>query len=163
MEMADLLTTIRRNHALEHATVACLLQKLGGKERVVGRAGLTGFYLYGDLPAEMVEEAAKEALQRLQKGERGLAVAPFCGTNLATAAIIIGLASFLFSRGAKGWRELRRLVAASLVALLLSQPLGRLAQRYLTTSADLAGVRIRRIVQRGEGKRAGYKVETVQL
>ncbi len=161
--MAELLTAIRRNHALEHATVALLAQKLKGQVRLVGRAGLTGFYLYGDLPTEVVEETAREALERLQKGEEELALSPLCGTNLAIAAIITGLASLFLSRGVKGWRKLQRLVTASLVALLLSQPLGRLAQKYLTTSADLAGVRIRRVVRRGEGKRTSHKVETIQL
>jgi len=161
--VADLLTTIRRNHALEHATVALLAQKLEGRVRLVGRAGLTGFYLYGDLPSEMVEEAAKEALKRLQRGQEELAFSPFCGTNLAVTAVLTALASLFLSRGTRGWQRLQRLIGAALVALLLAQPLGRLAQKYLTTSTDLAGVRIRQVIRRGEGRQTVYKVETVQL
>jgi len=161
--VADLLTRIRRNHALEHATVALLAQKLEGRARLVGRAGLTGFYLYGDLPGEMVEEAAKEALKRLQRGQEELALSPFCGTNLAVTVLLTALASLFLSQGTRGWQRLKRLIDAALLALLLAQPLGRLAQKYLTTSTDLAGVRIRQVIRRGEGKQTVYKVETVQL
>ncbi len=143
--------------------MALLIQKLEGKVQLVGRAGLTGFYLYGDLPSEMVEEAAKEALKRLQKGQEELAFSPFCGTNMAVTAILTALASLLLSRGTRGWQRLQRLLSAALFAILLAQPLGRLAQKYLTTSTDLAGVRIRQVTRRGEGKQTVHKIETVQL
>lgn len=143
--------------------MALLAQKLEGRARLAGRAGLTGFYLYGDLPGEMVEEAAREALKRLQKGQEELAFSPFCGTNLAVTVLLAALASLLFSRGTRGWQRLKRLIDAALLALLLAQPLGRLAQKYLTTSTNLSGVRIRQVIRRGEGRQTVYKVETVQL
>ena len=44
--------------------------------------------LLGDVPTEQVESAVREALQRLKAGERGLAVHPNCGTNLATTGLL---------------------------------------------------------------------------
>ena len=54
---------LRRNHALEHATVAVLLAK-HGPMRVAGRARLDGFLLYGDVDTEEITACAREALRR---------------------------------------------------------------------------------------------------
>jgi len=158
-----ILNDIRQNHALEHATVALLLRQLEGNVRVIGRASLTGFYLYGDIPAEAVEKASREALQRLQEGEEGLAVSPMCGTNLVVAGLAAGLASVIAARGHSGLRKWDRVFKASIVAVLLAQPLGRLAQKHLTTTPDLADVSIAKVVTKGEGKQTRHKVELIHF
>ena len=56
-----IIGSIRRNHALEHATIAVLANKLGHDVRLVGRATRNGFYLYGDMPTEGVRGATTEA------------------------------------------------------------------------------------------------------
>ena len=48
-----IVNKIRRNHALEHATIHVLAEN-HRPLRVVGRSTLNGFYLYGNLTAEMV-------------------------------------------------------------------------------------------------------------
>src|SRR5688572_24495883 len=88
-----LVSATRRNHALEHATVAVLLQRLGTTIRLAGRSTATGFYLYGNLPTDAVESATHEALARLKAGEADLAVTPQCGTNLAVSGILAALVS----------------------------------------------------------------------
>ena len=158
-----ILNDIKQNHALEHATVAHLLRQLEGNVRVIGRASLTGFYLYGDIPTEAVEKASGEALQRLQEGEEGLAVSPMCGTNLIVSGLAAGVASMVAARGHKGLSRFSRVVKASIIAMLVAQPLGRLAQKHVTTTADVANVAIKGVVRSGEGKRTRHKIEIVHL
>lgn len=160
-EALGMLNAIRQNHALEHATVALLLTRLEGKVRLVGRAGLTGFYIYGDIPTETLEEAAREGLRRLQEGEKDLAVSPMCGTNVAVAGFCAGIAAMIAGRGSKGLTKFNRVINASVIAVLAAQPLGRLAQKYITTTPDLDNVSIARVVKRGEGKRTRHKVELI--
>ena len=93
--MADLIGTVRRNHGLEHATIAVLLRRIGRDIRTVGRATRDGYYLYADVPTELLEECADEALRRLKAGEGHLAVSSFCGTNLAVAGALTAGASLV--------------------------------------------------------------------
>jgi len=160
-EAMDMLNALRQNHALEHATISLLLTQLEGKIRLVGRAGLTGFYLYGDIPTEVLEDAAREALRRLQEGEEELAVSPMCGTNLVVAGLAAGIASMIAGRGHRGLSKFNRVVMASVIAMLVAQPLGRLAQKHITTTADLGNVSIVRVTKRGDGRRTRHKVEVI--
>ncbi|MBT9163914.1 MAG: hypothetical protein DDT24_00835 [Chloroflexi bacterium] len=160
-EVLDMVDAIRQNHALEHATITLLMRRLEGKVRLIGRAGLTGFHIYGDVSTRALEEAAREALQRLQAGEEELAVSPMCGTNLVVAGLAVGTASMIAGRGRRGLGKFVCLVEAAMLAMLVAQPLGRLAQKYLTTTADLDNVSIMRVVKKGEGKWARHKVEVI--
>ena len=155
----SVINDIRQNHALEHATITLLQKQLEGNVRLIGRASLTGFYLYGDVPTKAVEKAAKEALRRLQEGEEDLAVSSMCGTNLVVAGLAAGLASIIAARGHSGLRRLDRVFTASIAAMLLAQPLGRLAQKHITTTPDLMNVSIARVVRKVEGKQTRHKVE----
>ncbi|HLF78486.1 MAG TPA: DUF6391 domain-containing protein, partial [Dehalococcoidia bacterium] len=53
---------VRRNHALEHATVSLLLSRLGPNLRLVGRASGDGFFIYGSVPSEVLSQCAQEGL-----------------------------------------------------------------------------------------------------
>ncbi len=161
-EALDMLNAIRQNHALEHATIALLMRRLGGKVRLIGRSGLIGFEIYGDIPTRVLEESAQEALRRLQEGEEELAIAQACGTNLVVAGLAVGTAAMIAGRGRNGLGKFIRLVEAAMLAMLIAQPLGRLAQKHLTTTADLDNVSIVRVVKRGEGKWARHRVEVVR-
>src|SRR2546428_9036412 len=90
--LKSIINAVRRNHALEHATISILLNR-HGPMRVVGRAVPDGFYIYGDVPTERLRELADEALTRLQRGEADLAVSPLCGRNIAVAGVLAGLGS----------------------------------------------------------------------
>jgi len=133
---------IRRNHALEHATIH-LLSARHPHLSLVGRSDAAGFYLFGNVPTELVDEAVHEALSRLRAGEHRLAIHPQCGTNLLTSALLAGAGSFLALAGGRQqtWRDrLDRLPLAVLTAvlgLIVAQPLGTAIQRNVTTLGDL--------------------------
>ena len=137
-----MIAAVRRNHALEHATISILLGKAGQQTRVVGRATLDGFYIYGDIPTDAIRQAASEGLARLKAGEWQLAISPLCGTNLAVAGMLAGLASLLALGNRGRFERLPNVLTAAILAVVAAQPLGRLVQKHLTTSADLAGLEI---------------------
>lgn len=156
----EIIGAVRRNHALEHATVAVLMSRRGPTLRLVGRAAPDGFYLYGNVPEAELAEAAAEALERLQRGEAQLAVTPLCGTNLAVAGTLAGLASLLAMGSGDRWQRLPNVLLGTLLAVVAAQPLGRWVQQHLTTSPDLSGTRIVGIRRGGSGRRRSFKVET---
>lgn len=157
------IDSTRRNHALEHATIAVLLHRLGPAIRLMGRSTASGFYIYGDVPTDDIVDAAKEGLNRLQRGESELAVSPLCGTNLAVGGILAGLASLLALGTKRHNDRVSRAILAATGALVLAQPLGRLAQKYVTTRADLDGVKISRILRNGNSRWPVHKVETSKI
>ena len=65
---SDLITILRQNHALEHATISLLTKKLEANVRIIGKSTFDGFYIYGDIPSKAVREAATESLIRLKWG-----------------------------------------------------------------------------------------------
>ena len=158
----DLITALRQNHALEHATIAILVRKMGLNVRLVGQATTTGFYIYGNTPTEAVQEAATEGLTRLQRGESELALSPLCGTNVSVAGILAGMACFLALKGKRQGRRLPLAILAATWAIIAAQPIGRAAQKHVTTSADLSNVTIKRITRRGAGARILHKIETAR-
>jgi hypothetical protein len=151
---------VRRNHALEHATVSLLLAKLGPDIRLVGRAVHDGFYIYGDIPTDALTQCAHEGLTRMKRGEAFWAVTPLCGTNIATAGILASLASLAVTgKGTRGDRVPSAMMAGVL-AVLFSQPLGRILQKHITTSPDLVDTEIVGIERRGKG--GTHKVVTTR-
>jgi len=156
----DVLASVRRNHALEHATIAVLLGKVGPSTRLIGRASTDGFYIYGNIPADKIRESADEALVRLKQGESQLAVSPLCGTNLAVAGILAGLASLVALGGRSRLERLPNVLMAAVVAVVGAQPLGRLVQRYVTTSSDVEGLEIVAVTTAARGLAPLHKVKT---
>lgn len=151
---------VRRNHALEHATMHVLNERKGGLT-VVGRSSFSGFSLYGPLSTQEVIDAAHEALARLQRGERHLAIHPHCGTNLVASGSAAGVAAFM-ALGGSAKRRLDRLpgaLLAAVAALILSQPLGPLLQAHVTTRADVTNVVIKDIRRE---QRRGLIIHTIR-
>ena len=154
------INAIRRNHALEHATISILLSRHGPHMRVIGRAAPDGFYIYGDIPTERLKEFAHEGLERLQRGESHLAVSPLCGTNLAVAGVLAGLAS-LFAMGSRNRLQgIPGAIMAAMLAVIAAQPLGRLVQKHVTTSPELDGIRIISVERMGRRFPRLHKVRT---
>ena len=158
--IANLVGNVRRNHALEHATITVMLRKIGHDIRMVGRATGDGYYLYADIPTEMLEEATHEALQRMKSGEGYLAVSPFCGTNLAVAGALAGVASMVTMGNSNRGEKVPNVILASMLAVLAAQPVGRIVQRYLTTSPDVGDTEIVGIRAGGRGGARFHKVLT---
>ena len=154
---------IRRNHGLEHATVAVLLSRRGPTLRLVGRAGVDGFYVYGNVGEAELLSAADEALTRLQRGEGSLAVSPLCGTNLAVGGILAGLSTLAVAGDAGGrWDRLPNALVLGLVSMLAAQPAGRWLQQHVTTSPDMSETRILGVHPGGRGRTRYLKVETAR-
>jgi len=154
-----MIAALRQTHALEHATLTLLSQRYPGV-RLAGRSTPGDFIVYGDLPTAAVRQAAEEGLARLQAGEHELAIHPQCGTNLAVGGTL-GLLLPLLGLGARSrlvrWASLLLGLGAAIVA---AQPLGRLAQQHITTSTDLAGIRIASVQRQGF---AGFVSHNVTL
>ena len=161
--LGSLIGSVRRNHALEHATIAVLANRLGRDARLVGRATRSGFYLYGDMQPEQVRDSAIEALQRLRRGESHLAVSPMCGTNLAVAGILAGVSSLLALGSRSRIERVPNVLLASMLAVLAAQPLGRLVQKHVTTDPDLSDTELVSIREGGRGAGRYHKVETQRL
>ncbi len=158
--VGKLVGTVRRNHALEHATITVMLRRIGHDIRMVGRATRDGYYLYADVPKELLESSTHEALARLKSGEGHLAVSPLCGTNLAVAGALAGVASMLTMGSRNRAERLPNVILASMLAVLVAQPVGRMVQRYLTTSPDLSDTEIVGIKTGGRGGARFFKVQT---
>lgn len=163
----SLLSRIRRNHALEHATVS-ILSEQHKHLRVVARSSLQGFYIYGNVPTEGVVAAAQEGLRRLKAGQRQMAIHPTCGTNLVIAGVLAGTGVFLAMGGLSGKRPqgfLKRLArlplawTAAVAGIVLAQPLGPLLQAHVTTRADVGDLYIVDVTRE---RRAGILVHHVR-
>ena len=135
------LDAIRRNHALEHATVAVLLARRG-PTRLAGRATANGFVIIADLELEELEGAAREALRRLQAGEAALAISPLCGTTVAVGAGLSALAATLVLATGRPWTRFPNAFTAAALAAVAGQPAGRWVQQHVTTLADHGGVEV---------------------
>lgn len=140
----SIIRQIRRNHSLEHATVHILSGNIQNL-RVAGRSSNNGFILIGNLPTEEVENAAKDALKRLQNGEHNLAVHPHCGTNLATTGFLttlVGLFGFGWNGKRLSFDRLSRIMLMMTLAVIFSRPLGMDIQRHITTKGDIGDMEI---------------------
>lgn len=141
-----LIRRVRRNHGLEHATIHVLSRKVKNLS-MAGRSTVTGFYLYGNVPTQEIENAVREALTRMQNGERSLAVHPNCGTGLVTAGILTSVATLAGTAGMKRGvlERITRLPTVTLLstlALIMSQPLGLALQQHFTTLGDVGDMEI---------------------
>jgi hypothetical protein len=153
------IAIVRRNHGIEHATVHVLTAR-DPSTRLVGRADTTGFNIYGDVSTDALKSAAHEALGRLQRGERALAVHPRCGTNLVIVGLLTALAAVLALGRRPSLRKIPDVILATTMAAFAAQPLGLSLQEHVTTSGDVIGARIAGIRQKQVGR---IKVQHVDV
>ena len=69
------LNAIRKNHAMEHATISLLLEEGKVKPPIAGYATPFGFFVLGKVDSNALDEAVNSAIIRLKDGEADLAVA----------------------------------------------------------------------------------------
>jgi hypothetical protein len=136
-------TVLRQHHAIEHATVT-LVTRRSPDVQVVARSDLQGFMVYGNVDTAILKSAAEEALARLQAGQSALAVHPNCGTNLATAGLLSGLAAFVAGSGRNRslWDRVPSAILGATLALIVAAPAGRWVQANITTTGRVDGLRI---------------------
>ncbi len=158
-----LIRRIRQHHAIEHATINILMQR-NPRRHLIARSDPGGFQVYGAVEMEELRETVSEALQRLQSGERDLAIHPNCGTNIVTAGVMAGLTGVIVAAGQRRrwWEQIPLALLATTLALLAAQPIGYLAQARVTTLADVREVRLGRIERRVWGTTPVHRVVLVR-
>ena len=161
---SPMISRVRRNHGLEHAT----LQMLSRQFPHLAMAGYSypgGFWLVGNVPTETIQLAVEEALGRLRNGEHELAVHPGCGTNYLTTGVLAGLAGGLGMVGV-GKRRRDRLERLPLVfalatlGVIISQPLGRALQERVTTDGHPGRLHVIEIMRFEQGRMVLHRVRT---
>jgi hypothetical protein len=137
---------LRRNHALEHATIVVMMEREPGR-KLNGFSTDDGFFVQGVRSISEVESAAREALRRLQRGEKRLAIHRNCGTTIVAANLLAAI-FFLVALGL-GFLyldmsiDLYLMILGSVVlAFALRIPLSLLLQRFVTTDADLRNAEV---------------------
>jgi len=140
---------VRRNHALEHATLQ-VLARTDPFLRLAGYSNMGGFWIVGELSTDTLAAAVQEAVARLRAGEIGLAIHPNCGTNFVATGFLAGIAGWLGMLGAgRGFRrKLERLpviIGLVTLAIILANPLGPLLQAKVTTQPDIGSLEVVRI------------------
>jgi len=144
------LLMVRKHHAIEHASLTILQSKIPGL-RLAGYSDMYGFLVVGDVETDKLLAAVNEAIERLQAGEKGLAIHPNCGTNFAAAGLVAGSLAWLgmlgnnrsFKKQLDRWPTIVTLVTLGLVA---SQPLGPYLQANVTTDANIGNIKVKEIV-----------------
>jgi len=158
-----IISRIRRNHGLEHATITILSQHFPDR-RLAGFSDLNGFYLFGEVPSADLREAVTRALARLGNGERYLAVHPHCGTNYVASGFVAGLLAWLGMAGVRTKRDkverLPLVIALITLGFIISQPLGPMIQERITTSGDPQGMIVVDIFPVQVGRFALHRVST---
>jgi hypothetical protein len=147
LQKLNVIQTIRRNHALEHATITILRRK-GELGALGGISGLKGFWLLGDIDPTTLQEAVDEALQRLKAGEKHLAIQQQCGSNYAIPGMLAGFAAWLIMimPGKKNlktqFNRLTMVMLAVTMVTIFAAPLGPVAQQLFLTDADMGDMRV---------------------
>jgi hypothetical protein len=152
---------IRQNHALEHATITILSQKIPTLS-VSARSSTDGFLIFGDVDLVALRQSLDEALSRLQAGEAELAIHPNCGTNLAVGISLITLGTLLGFASSHARTRLATAAASSIAGWAAARPVGEYIQRHFTTLPDLQGVRVTDIIRRNFLGLTLIEVRTVQ-
>ncbi len=137
---------LRRNHALEHATIVVMMEREPGR-KLNGFSTDDGFFVQGVRSISEVESAAREALRRLKSGEKRLAIHRNCGTTIVAANLLaaifflvaLGLGFLYLDMGI----DLYLMILGSVVlAFALRIPLSLLLQRFVTTDSDLTNAEV---------------------
>ena len=156
---------IRRNHALEHATLQVLSEQ-NPKLRMAGYSDTKGFWLVGEIETEKIKAAVDQALTRLRGGEASLAVHPNCGTNLVTTGFLAGALAWLSMLGTgrssrDRFERLPMVISMVTVAMLIAQPLGPFLQEHITTDAVSGDLQVQRIERSMRGNVPMHRVTTI--
>ncbi|MFL5665097.1 MAG: DUF6391 domain-containing protein [Ktedonobacteraceae bacterium] len=152
---------VRKNHALEHATIT-ILSGMVPTLSVSARSFAGGFIIFGDVDLRLLRTAADEALRRLQAGEAELAIHPNCGTNIVVGVSLMTLGTILGMASNQTRTRVASAAASSVAGLMAARPLGEFVQRHFTTLPDLQGAKIKDIVRRKVFGFTIIEVHTIQ-
>ena len=141
----NLIAHIRKNHAMEHATIH-LLSKALPNVSFGGWSFVKGFWIIGKAELQDVQKAAEMAYARLNNGDKKLAVHPNCGTNVAVIGLCTAAAAMLTTIGTNddesGMNKFAAFTTAGMIGALAGKPLGPKVQEKITTDADVRSLSI---------------------
>lgn len=133
---------MRRNHALEHATINVIEQRYG-RSGLTGMPARDGFHLRGRISPHVITTAAQEGIRRLGRGERQLAINRRCPTSLISTQILLLIlfvgAMFLINQGYSAPLFLIAVLAAALLGPPVSPYLQRVA--LIDPNPDVLAIR----------------------
>ena len=165
--LKTILRHLRRNHALEHATINLASQRYPGIQ-IIGFSGPLGFSLYTELSVDKIAPLVHKALAALKSGHAQLAVHDNCGTNIVVTAMLTTMAT-LMGMGRRTKRPLRRLaerlpyaVLLNAIALFAAPSAGHWIQSKVTTDPQLENVKIGSLFTDYKGGFQRIRVHTVQ-
>jgi len=163
-QLRNAVSRVRRNHALEHATLQILGTKYPRKG-LVANSDVRGFWVFGEVSTETLQEAVDEALARLKNGEHQLAIHPNCGTNYVTSGILAGMFAWLAMLGRR--RSLRDsidrlplVMSLVTIALIFAQPLGPLFQANFTIDPKVGKMQVVEIIRYQRHEIPAHRVKT---
>ena len=160
MAGTGLIDRIRRNHGLEHGTIAILLER-GVRPPLAGYGTSGGFFIYGDVSTERLRSAVDEARRRMSGGQRELAVSRYCGTNMAVGVMVAALVAGLIGRRLRSKRSKAPMMVLGVMGSLWARrPLGNALQRHFTTLPDPERLEVTGIRQMHIGRRTIHRVTT---
>ncbi len=146
MELS-ILQRVRRNHAIEHAAMHLLGRTLQ-PPKLAARCDWRGITFYGDVDTGVLQSALEGGLLALNRGHRGLAVHPRCGSMISVSMLLAMLAGWLVQSDVKRKRAPGRgllSIAGVAGAMLLAQPLGYAMQKHVLTDPDASRARLESI------------------
>ncbi|NQS91285.1 MAG: hypothetical protein HQ574_02665 [Chloroflexi bacterium] len=113
----------------------------------------------------MLSETVSEALKRLKSGQEDLAIHKNCGTNLLVSGFAAGLAGAagMIGAGNKARDKFERIPTITLfsvLALMISRPLGPWVQKKLTTSGNPGSLSITSITKHTLNGTPAHRVKT---
>ena len=164
LDKLPIINTTRRNHALEHATMKVLEECYPGM-KIAGVSNPQGFFLFADLPTEVVTDAVLKAQKRLNAGEADLAIHPHCGTNLITSSLLAAATAWILLYSSSGTRKPKLYnyvfsICFAIPVYFFSEPLGPKVQKTVTTKADLGDLGVKLVESNGYGKSLVHYVHT---
>lgn len=129
---------LRRNHAIEHATVAVLVELRGRRTALAALSDPWGFTLVGPVEPSELELAAIQALDRLRFGDRNLAFTDDCGSTLLVSGAAGALAA-LVTIGRRPFGNFPLAIALIALTSRLAPGWGRIVQRRYTIDPAVDG------------------------
>ena len=132
--LADIIHRTRQHHAIEHATIHMLAQRLPHTQ-MAGLSDPLGFTIFGDIDEYTLRRAVGDALLRLQAGETQLAIHPNCGTTIATTGVLVTLVALITGSGKRPFIErFSNALLFVIATLIFARPLGLRLQRFTVTT-----------------------------
>ncbi len=152
-ELFRILTNkkVRKNHAMEHATINIIEEK-SGLTALSGMAFENGFSIRGMIDPDEIIGISREAQRRLSSGEKGLALSRRCGTTIVVVNTISAMI-FILILLLTGKLTLIPVLLSLLAAFFLGPIASPWVQRFITTDPDVGKIEVTGVETRSRSTR----------